>query len=255
VWDPDTYLAFADERARPFHELLARVPARHPRRVADLGCGPGTLTETLGRRWPEAALTAIDSSPEMVQQARGRGLPAQVADLRDWQPGPDVDVLVSNAVLHWIPEHPDLLARWARALPPGAWLAVQVPGNFTAPSHVLSRELSAAPEWRAELADVPLLPENAVLDAAGYADLLADAGCAVDTWETSYLQRLTGPDAVLEWISGSALRPVRARLSDARWADFRAALATRLAAAYPPRPDGTTWFPFRRIFAVARTGA
>ena len=253
MWDPDTYLTFADERARPFHELLARVPARHPRRVADLGCGPGTLTETLGRRWPEAALTAIDSAPEMVAQARARGLPAQLADLRQWQPDPDVDVLVSNATLHWVPEHPDLLTRWARALPPGAWLAVQVPGNFTAPSHVLPRELAATPEWRDELADVPLLPANASLDAAGYADLLTAAGCAVDAWETSYLQRLTGPDAVLEWISGSALRPVRARLSDARWADFRAALAPRLADAYPVRADGTTWFPFRRVFAVART--
>jgi trans-aconitate 2-methyltransferase len=252
MWDPSTYLNFADHRARPFHELLARIDAPTPRHVVDLGCGAGNLTALLAARWPEARLTALDSSADMVAAAREHGIDAEVADVRSWRPGPDTDVVVSNAVLHWVPGHQELLAGWVAALPSGAWLAIQVPGNFGAPSHALSRELAAAPEWRDELAGVGLGEPGAVLDPEGYANLLADAGCEVDAWETTYLQRLSGDDPVLRWISGTALRPVRAALDDRRWERFQAELAPRLRAAYPPRADGVTWFPFRRIFVVAR---
>lgn len=247
MWDPTKYLAFADHRSRPFHELVARISATDPRRVVDLGCGPGNLTETLAARWPNAVLEAFDSSPEMVEAARSRGLDAHVADAATWTPAPDTDVVVTNAVLHWLPTHPALLRRWVTELPAGAWLAMQVPGNFQGPSHTLVRS-QIEQSW-GSLAD--LLGDQApVLDPAGYADLLE--GCDVDAWETTYLQRLEGPDAVLEWITGTALRPIRARLDDEAWAAFRAELAPKLQEAYPQRPDGTTWFPFRRVFAVAR---
>ncbi|PRY36104.1 trans-aconitate 2-methyltransferase [Umezawaea tangerina] len=248
MWDPAKYLTFADHRSRPFHELVARIGATDPRRVVDLGCGPGNLTETLPARWPEAVLEAFDSSPEMVAAARARGLDAHVADAATWTPAPDTDVVVTNAVLQWLPTHPDLLRRWVTELPAGAWLAMQVPGNFDGPSHSLVRELVRS-GWNDTLGHV-LRDQRPVLDPAGYADLLAD--CEVDAWETTYLQRLEGPDAVLEWITGTALRPIRATLDDQSWEAFRAELAPRLRAAYPQRSDGTTWFPFRRVFAVAR---
>jgi trans-aconitate 2-methyltransferase len=251
MWDPSTYLLFDDHRGRPFEELINRVRTDTPRRVVDLGCGPGNLTETLVKRWPSATVEAFDSSQEMIDAARARGLPASVADVRDWQPKPDTDVAVCNAVLQWVPGHAALLPRWVAALPPGAWLALQVPGNFGAPSHVQVRALAASPRWRDRLAG--LRDEDAVLDPAGYATVLSDAGCTVDAWETTYLQRLTGPDAVLEWITGTALRPVKAALSEPEWHDFRTQLAPALRAEYPTRADGSTWFPFRRVFAVART--
>jgi trans-aconitate 2-methyltransferase len=253
VWDPDKYLSYAGLRARPFVELVARSGAAAPRRVVDLGCGAGNLTGLLAERWPGAAVEAYDSSPEMVAKARESGVDARLADVRDWTPAPDTDVVVSNAVLHWVPDHRELLRRWVGALPPGAWLAVQVPGNFTSPSLVLSRELAAEPDWAPRLAGT-LLGPDAVEPARGYADLLAAAGCAVDAWETTYVQRLEGPDAVLEWITGSSLHQVRGALGE-DWPRFRAQLAPRLHEAYPPRPDGTTWFEFRRVFAVARTPA
>ncbi|MBB5957834.1 trans-aconitate 2-methyltransferase [Saccharothrix tamanrassetensis] len=246
MWDPVEYLSFADHRSRPFHELMARVGAESPRRVVDLGCGPGNLTATLVDRWPSAVVEALDSSPEMVRAARVRGLDARVGDVAAWQPAPDTDVVVTNAVLQWVPGHEDLLRHWVDALPPGAWLAMQVPGNFDGPSHALVRALVAA-SWPSLAGLVRASP---VLDPAGYADVLGAA--EVDAWETTYLQRLDGPDAVLEWITGTALRPIRAALDDADWAGFRARLAPLLREAYPERADGTTWFPFRRIFAVAR---
>lgn len=249
-WDPTLYLGFDDHRSRPFHDLLARVGAGAPRRVVDLGCGPGHLTGLLAARWPGAAITALDSSPDMVAAARDRGIDAELADVRDWSPAPDTDVVITNAVLQWVPEHPRLLPRWLGALPSGAWFALQVPGNFDAPTHVLMRELVAEPQWRGS---VQLRGEEAVLEPAAYAELLAGTGADVDVWETTYLHRLTGDDPVLTWISATALRPVRDALDADAYAAFRAELAPRLRAAYPARPDGSTWLPFRRIFVVART--
>jgi trans-aconitate 2-methyltransferase len=252
MWDPGKYLDYTDLRARPFHDLIARIGATSPRRVVDLGCGPGHLTGVLSARWPRAVVEALDSSPEMVAAAREAGVAAEVADVRDWIPRADTDVVVSNAVLQWVPRHRELLRRWAGELPQGAWLAVQVPGNFAAPSHALVRSLAAEPEWADTLGEVVLREDDPVDDPIGYAEVLADAGCGVDTWETTYVQRLTGRDAVLEWISGTALRPVRAALDDESWSRFRAGLAPMLDEAYPPRTDGTTWFPFRRVFVVAQ---
>lgn len=253
MWDPARYLDYSDLRARPFFELTARVDANAPRRVVDLGCGPGNLTATLPRRWPGAVIEAVDSSPAMVAAAREAGVAADVGDVREWRPRPDTDVVIANAVLQWVSDHRALLRSWTAALPEGAWLAVQMPGNLSAPSHVLTRELAAGARW-APMLDGVLRDGDAVDDPQDYAQLLADAGCDVDAWETTYVQRLTGPDAVLNWITGTALRPIRAALEPGEWETFRAALAPRLVEAYPPRTDGTTWFPFRRVFAVARVG-
>jgi trans-aconitate 2-methyltransferase len=253
MWDPKTYLAFADHRSRPFFELVNRIGAEQPRGVVDLGCGPGNLTGTLAARWPRTRVMGLDSSPEMVRAALERGVAAEVGDVVDWKPGADTDVVVCNAVLQWVPEHAELLRRWTVELPSGAWLAMQVPGNFGEPSHRLVREQAASARWRETLGSVVLREDDAVLSPLEYAELLAGRRCVVDAWETTYLQRLAGEDAVLEWISGTALRPIRAALSDEGWAEFTGELAPRLREAYPRAADGYTWFPFRRIFAVART--
>lgn len=252
MWNPDVYLTYADHRGRPFYDLLARVGAREPRRIVDLGCGPGNLTETLTARWPGAVIEAWDSSPEMVEAARNRGLEARVGDVRDWTPAPDTDILVSNATLHWVPEHAELLVRWAGQLAAGSWIAFQVPGNFEAPSHQSVRALVQRPEWSELLQHYPFEKSEVTRPAAGYADLMTDAGCTTDAWETTYVHELTGENPVLEWIHGTALRPVRASLSDAQWEQFKAELIPLLDAAYPKRADGITFFPFRRIFVVAQ---
>ncbi len=249
MWNPETYLSFQDERDRPGRELLARVPAEHPRRVVDLGCGAGTLSAVLARRWPGAQLEAFDSSPDMVAEASSRGIGAHVGDVCTWEPGPDTDVVFCNAVLHWVPGHEDLLRAWLHRMPRQGCFAFQVPGNFDAPSHVLARELAEQERWRERLAGtVP--GADVVSSAVGYADRLTGPTVAVDAWETTYVHALHGPDPVLEWISGAGLRPVRAALDAEEWERFRGELAPRLRAAYPQRDDGVTWFPFRRVFVL-----
>jgi trans-aconitate 2-methyltransferase len=254
AWNPQDYLRFAGERARPFGELLAHVPVEDPRTVVDLGCGAGGLTALLARRWPRARVVGVDSSPEMLAEAQEHAEPGRVefvlADVGTWEPSGPIDVLVSNAVLHWIPGHDRLLARWATALAAGGRLAVQVPGNFRAPTHALLAQLCTSPRWADRLAGVAPRPD-AVLPPSGYFDVLSAAGLSPDVWETTYLHVLSGPDPVLEWVRSTVLRPVLARLDDGEAAEFTALYASALREAYPPRPDGTTLLPFRRIFAVA----
>jgi trans-aconitate 2-methyltransferase len=252
-WDPATYLRFGGERARPFLDLLARVGAVAPSVVVDLGCGEGELTASLARRWPGARITGVDSSATMLAAAAAHAVPGQVGftagDVRTWEADDPVDVLVSNAVLHWVTGHDELLSRWAARLAPDGWLALQVPGNFRAPTHVLLAELCRSVEWADRLADAAPRPDT-VLEPAGYFDLLAAGGLVADVWETTYLHVLTGPDPVLGWVRSTQLRPVLARLDDAGAARFTEQYAAALREAYPVRADGTTVLPFRRIFAV-----
>jgi trans-aconitate 2-methyltransferase len=250
-WDPQQYARFADERARPFLDLLARVGATAPRRVVDLGCGTGTLTGLLSRRWPDARVQGIDSSPEMITQASRSGsatVTFGLGDIDTWTPSDDTDVVISNAALQWVPRHVELLRSWAGSLTPGGWLAFQVPANFDAPSHTLLRRLVASPRWAPRLSGA-LRHHDAVREPGEYAELLLDAGLAIDVWQTTYVHRLSGDDPVLSWLRGTGLRPVLARLDDAEAAKFEREFAPLLRAAYPATPGGTL-FPFRRTFAV-----
>jgi len=255
AWDPDRYLAFGDERARAFVDLQARVGATAPRRVVDLGCGPGGLTRLLAERWPGAEVVGVDSSAEMVARAEPTGrLSFEVGDLRAWAPEEPVDVLVTNATLQWVPEHLELLPRLLGHLAPGGWFAMQVPGNQDAPSHALLRELAAEAPYAAHAAGVAGVVSH---DPATYLHALLDLGCdpgSLDVWETTYLHVLPAtddPDPVFTWVSGTGARPVLQALPDDLRPAFEETYRARLRAAYPER-DGVVVLPFRRVLAVAR---
>ncbi|GAA3660948.1 methyltransferase domain-containing protein [Nocardioides ginsengisoli] len=258
AWDPQRYLAYADERGRPFLDLVGRVDAPDPRVVVDLGCGPGNLTSLLSDRWPGAVVTGVDSSADMITAASDRSRTGRLAfhrsDLRDWlstaNPG-EVDVLVTNATLQWVPGHLELMPALVRAIAPGGWLAFQVPGNFDEPSHTL----------RAELADEPPYAEHThgiadprSHDAATYLRALQGLGCTVDAWETTYLHVLHGPDPVFTWVSGTGARPTLQALPADLRERFEDEFKRRLRVAYADEGRGVV-LPFRRIFVVARTGS
>jgi trans-aconitate 2-methyltransferase len=270
MWDAVQYLRFGGERSRPFFDLLGQIGAESPEYVADLGCGPGNLTQVLAQRWPRARVVGVDNSPEMIKAAllargddppetsrhEGRRAPQAplappvaftLGDVRDWQPDRPPDVLICNAVLQWVPSHDDLLLRWAEMLAPGGWLAFQLPGNFDQPSHAIIREMAASPRWRDPLRDAKLNRQAG--DPREYAELLARPGYEVNAWETSYLHILHGENPVLEWTRGTALVPVLSAL-DADEADaFLDEYAERLRQAYHHDSFGTM-FPFRRVFTV-----
>ena len=253
AWDPDRYLAYADERGQPFVELVARVGAVDPAVVVDLGCGPGNLTALLAERWPHASVRGLDSSPEMVESARSRSVEQvafEVADLRDWAAGDEqADVLVSNATLQWVPDHLDLLPALVDRVRPGGWLAFQVPGNFGEPSHTIRAELAAEAPYAEHTRGVAAPSSH---DPVVYLEALAALGCTVDAWETTYLHVLHGEDPVFTWVSGTGARPTLQALPDDLRAEFEEEFRRRLRAAYPDRGHGVV-LPFRRVFVVAHT--
>lgn len=243
TWDPVQYGRFRDERSRPFHDLLARVPERPYRRIADLGCGDGGLTRVLAERWPAARVTGVDVSPEMLAAARALpNLEFVRGDLSAW--AEPVDLLVSNAALQWVPDHAAVLPRLASR---AGVMAVQVPGNHDSPSHSEMMRLAAEEPWRSRLEG--RWQAHAVEPLAWYVETLLRFGWDVEAWETTYLHLLPGGDPVLEWMKGTALRPILAALG-ADAPRFLEALAPRFREAYPPGPSGTI-FPFRRLFWVA----
>ncbi len=253
-WDPERYLTYADERGRPFLDLVARIDATDPQRVVDLGCGPGNLTAILANRWPDADVEGLDSSAEMIEKANAQQVPGirfEVADLRSWQPMHQVDVLVSNATLQWVPGHLDLLSSLVTRVAPGGWFAFQVPGNFAEPSHVLLHELAADRRFSPHVAGVA---RPAAHDPQVYLDALLELGCRVDVWETTYLHLLHGDDPVFTWISGTGARPTLQALPDELRDEFVAEYKQLLRDAYVAGPHGTV-LPFRRVFAVAQVPA
>ncbi len=251
-WDPNQYLAFADHRLRPALDLLARIPHAGPRRVYDLGCGTGNVTRILQQRWPHAVIVGVDSSPEMLASARSgcETIAWEQGDLAQWMPEEPPDVIFSNAALHWLGQHQSLFPRLFGQLAPGGVLAVQMPNNFAAPSHRCIMESVMAGPWTPLLA--PLLSDSPVAEPRVYHDMLSPLGAEVDVWQTEYLQRLEGENPVVRWTSSTALRPFLDALDEPLHGRFLADYAARIAQAYPPSPDGSTLFPFRRLFLLAR---
>jgi trans-aconitate 2-methyltransferase len=261
-WDPGQYLKFTDHRLRPALDLMARIALDAPRSVYDLGCGPGNITRRLAERWPEAAVTGVDSSAAMLAKARMEAprakarmeaacLTFELADIAHWSPPAPADLLFSNATLHWLDDHAALLPRLAAQLAPGGVLAIQMPDNRQSPSHLLMDETAAAGPWRDKLSRLrPIYGSMLAPDA--YYRVLAPVTRQLDIWETTYLHILEGDIPVVEWTKGTALRPYLDALAEPERGAFLAAYATRVAAAYPRQPDGRTLLPFRRVFIVAR---
>jgi trans-aconitate 2-methyltransferase len=261
-WDPQQYLRYESERERPFAELVARIGHPDPREIVDLGCGPATTTLRLLERWPNAHVVGIDNSPEMIAHARPLESPGRLEflerDLRQWTPEKSVDVLLTNATLQWVPDHETLFPRFIGSLAPGGVFAFQVPANFGEPSHTLLYELAQSDRWGARLKH--LVRPAPVLEPAGYLSALLANGAQADVWETTYYHILRGPDAVLEWVRGSALRPFLTALREPDvpaedTAEFLSAYAAVLRAAYPRDAEGRTILPFRRIFGVGTVPA
>lgn len=261
-WDPTQYGAFAGPRFRPALDLIARIPDIPAREIVDLGCGPGTITALLAKRWAEASVTGLDSSDTMLARAQGDHPPETFAklkwvqsDIAAWSPDRRLDVIFSNAALHWLPDHDALFPRLLSALAPGGVLAVQMPRNFDAPSHHLMREVAESTRFAGRI-DLKPSPVQA---PSWYDDCLSGAAktlgeITLDLWETEYLHRLEGEDAVLNWVRGTALLPVFAALAGTEREAYLADYGARLREAYPRRSDGITLFPFRRLFIVARRG-
>ncbi len=251
-WNPTLYARFSSERDRPIADLLARVDLAAPKRIVDLGCGAGASTAPLLARWPEARVLGIDTSPAMLEKARA-SLPAarfEEADAATWAPEVPVDLIFSNAALQWLPDHETLLPRLMGLLAPGGVLAVQMPDNLDEPSHALMRAVARRPAFAGPLAEV-IGSRTRIGSFETIYDLLAPTSTRVDIWRTTYVHPLAGPDAIVEMISSTGLRPFLDALDETTRPAFLEAYRAEIAAAYPPTRDGRVLFRFPRLFFVA----
>ena len=252
-WSANQYLKFEDERTRPPRDLIAQVPLERARRVVDLGCGPGNSTELLIARYPDAEVIGLDSSPDMLRQARTR-LPSGTfiqGDLASWTPAADTDLLFANAVMQWVPDHPRVLRRLLEALPPGGVLAVQMPDNTAEPALALMREVAEDGPWSGN-ASVNHAARDELPGPEAYYDLLKPLCGRIDIWHTVYNHVMASPEAIVEWFKGSALQPYLSPLDTKARAAFLAAYTEKITAAYPPRVDGKVLLKFPRLFIVAQ---
>jgi trans-aconitate 2-methyltransferase len=251
-WDPQQYLQFADERTRPSVDLVRRIALDNPRRIVDLGCGPGNSTQVVRTRWPEAEVVGLDSSPQMIERAR-QAFPAAkwiFGDAANWTADEPYDLVFSNALLHWLPDHAALCRRLLEQVAPGGALAAQLPAHHDLPMHHEILEVSRDPAWdeRMQKARTALTKEP----PSFYYDTLQPLASRLDLWETIYYHEVAGPDALVEWFRGTGMRPFLEALSDDdERSRFEMMLLRRYIAAYPRRPNGLVLFPFRRLFFVA----
>lgn len=251
-WDPTQYLKFAGERLRPAVDLLTRIPMVAPKTIVDLGCGAGNLSPLIRQRWPQAQLTGVDSSASMLAKARADHPEARFieADIATWRPSQPVDVLYTNAALHWLGDHDTLIPGLLDGVKPGGWLAIQMPRNFEAKSHVSIVEAIEQGPWRVRLE--PHLRRRPVAEPSHYWRLLNGRASALDIWETEYLQVLSGENPVAEYTKGTWLKQFLDRLEEPERGAFESDYRRRVAEHYRPEADGSTLFPFRRLFILAQ---
>ena len=251
-WSAQQYLKFEDERTRPARDLLGAVLSQSPKKVIDLGCGPGNSTELLAARWPQAKVIGVDSSPDMLAQAKKRlpNLSFEHGDITQWSPPPDTDVLYSNAVFQWVPDNLAQMVRLFKGLPKGATLAIQLPDTFNEPVQVLMRETARMPQFQHLMGEVARLRDD-LPKVNDYYDAFCSAGTRAQIWLTTYNHSLENVEAIVEWMKGSGLRPFLDVLDDKDRADFLHTYTGYVAAAHLPRADGRVILPFPRLFIVA----
>ena len=251
-WNAEQYLKFEDERTRAARDLLAQIPLADVRHAVDIGCGPGNSTALLAAQWPLARITGIDTSADMLRQARER-LPRHKfieANISHWSPPAGTDVLFANAIFQWVQDHVAQLRRLVRTLPEGGALAVQMPDNMDEPSHVMMREVARLPQFKAALAHA-LETRGDLPKPGAYYDALKPLCRTIDIWHTVYNHVLDDAEAIVEWVKGTGLRPFLDPLEAPERRDFLKAYKARIAANYLPQADGKVLLRFPRLFMVA----
>jgi trans-aconitate 2-methyltransferase len=255
TWDPGQYLKFRDERTQPSIDLVSRVRLDSPAAILDLGCGPGNSTEVLHQRWPMARITGLDNSEEMIAKAKsshdwGAWVCADAASLGGGADRASWDLVFSNAVLQWMPDHERVVTSLFGLVKPGGALAVQVPANAGSPLHRSLVRTAEDPRWSGFTSGCA--SRLVYHEPSFYYHILVGIAGRLDVWETVYHHEMPDHRALVEWYKGTGMRPCLERLPDepSRRA-FEDAVMEGCLPEYPVQPNGRVIYPFRRVLFVA----
>lgn len=257
-WNPSLYGTFLEWRTRPSRDLVRRLGDMAPRRIVDLGCGPGNSTAICRERWPGAEIQGLDGSPEMIAAARAAypGGTWRVDDIGEWTRRPQshaddpLDLILSSAALQWVDDHSVIFPRLLDKLAPGGVLAVQMPAYDAYPNRTM-REMAASERWRRWFPD-GRAAEWRSHPLEFYYSTLARQARWLDLWSTDYFHPMPNVDAIVEWYRSTGLRPYLDRIADeGERAEFLNEFRDRLTPAFPVSASGGVAFLFRRLFIVA----
>lgn len=252
TWDANLYLKFAKERSQPSLDLISRINLADPRRIIDLGCGPGNSTAMLRQHWADSDITGLDSSAEMIDAAI-KAYPAEkwiLANAASWIADKPFDLVFSNAALQWLPNHESLFPHLISQVTFGGALAIQLPAHYQSPLNQITLEVSRNRSWSEQME----LPRNALTEKTPsfYYEVLQPLSTMLEIWETEYYHILDSPEGILEWFRGTGLRPfLEALQTEEQKNNFEQMLLDGITLAYPRQKDGRVLFPFRRLFIVA----
>jgi len=252
-WAPEQYLQFKQERTQPSLDLVARISLEDPESIIDIGCGPGNSTRILRERWPHAEIIGIDKSEKMIGRARA-DYPDQtwiIGDAASLETDRTFDLVFSNAVIHWIPDHESLLRRLFKLVNKRGILAIQVPANQESPLYKIIIKIARSARWSPSTSGREQL--ITYHNAEYYYNLLVSRTREIALWETTYHHILNSHQELIEWYRSTAMKPYLDSLrNDGERAHFEKEVLDECKAYYPLQSDGRILYPFKRLFFTAR---
>ena len=253
-WNPSQYLKFKNQRTQPTIDLVNRIDVEQPKRIIDIGCGPGNSTAILQNCWPNAEVFGLDNSPAMLEKAK-TDLPSVEFSLKDTSDDLTVlgefDVVFSNAALQWMPSHETLIQRLFNLVSDGGVLAVQVPFARDLPIYITIREMIQKVHWESYFKEPPLYPKH--YDYHHFYEIISEISSEIEIWQTEYVHEMDSHEAIMEWYKGSGMLPYLEMLPvDMAREEFCMEYLHHLTKKYPVESNGKVLLPFPRIFFIAR---
>ncbi|SMC70617.1 methyltransferase domain-containing protein [Sporomusa malonica] len=252
-WNPNLYLKFEKERTQPVIDLISRIEKDNPERIIDIGCGPGNSTRQLKNKWPQADITGLDSSPNMIQKAKENlpGLKWVIGDAgADLTQLGKFDIVFSNAAIQWIPNNEQLLPKLFSLLKDSGILAVQVPNITDMGIKIAIQKTVEARKWNEYF--VSATAETFYYPPQFYYDILSRLTSEISLWETHYYHVMDSHKSIVDWYTSTGLRPLLDKLpnEDLRF-EFSQDILRNIETEYNFQQDGKVLFRFRRIFFTA----
>lgn len=252
-WNAQLYLKFKKERTQPSIDLINRLNFQNPKKVIDIGCGPGNSTALLKKHYPDAYILGVDSSPNMIEKAV-KECPdidfmlfdaSKDFDMLDR----DFDIVFSNACIQWVPDHKRLLTDMMSILNPGGIMAVQVPNQVEMSINSVISEVTKSDKWKSKFRSERKFHNLAEEE---YFDLLYEISSDFSMWKTIYFHRLPSQESIVEWYKSTGLRPYLEVLNDDEKSDFEKDILQKVKEHYPICAGGEVIFRFYRLFFIAK---